>query len=229
MSSVLHPVGPEGRGTYWRRRLVAIIALVVVVVLVALGVRALTTSDDAAAQQPDQLDPSTVASLPDPSRTPTGSPTDSPTDTPTGSPSESATQSVTQSPGGPCEPSALTLTLTSNATTYGPGQTPKFILTVRNTSAATCTAEIGSAVRAFSASTADGTQVWSSNDCQLESASQVYEIDPDATRSMSVVWSRLTSAAGCPDGQNAVENGNYTINGSWNDVAAQPVTVALTG
>lgn len=220
MSSVLHPVGPEGRGTYWRRRLVAVVVLVVVVLLVVLGVRALTTSDDAAAQQPTRLDPSTVAS---PDQTPTGSPTDSPTATPT----DSATQ--TQSPGGPCDASALALTLTSNTTTYGPGTTPKFSLTVRNTSTATCTAEIGSAVRTFSASDAGGTQVWSSTDCQTETASQVYEIDPDATRSMSVVWSRLTSAAGCPDGQEAVPDGTYTITASWNDVAAEPVTVAFTG
>jgi len=213
---MLHPVGPRSRGTYWRRRLVALLVLVAVVVLAVVGIRSLTTGDDAAAQQPTTIDPSTVAA-------PTESPTESPT--PTDTPTESATETTL----GPCEASALTVTLTTKATTYGPGQTPRFVLTVANESESPCQAEIGSAMRVFTVSDSAGTQVWSSADCQGETGSQVYTIDPDASRSMTYTWSRLRSAAGCPDGQSAVEAGNYTVNGTWDDISAEPVSVSLAG
>ncbi|WP_432563155.1 RodZ family helix-turn-helix domain-containing protein [Kineococcus sp. SYSU DK003] len=222
MSSVLHPVGPEGRGTYWRRRLVVLLALVAVVVLAAVGIRALTSSEDAAAQQPTKLDPSQVAS-------PDQSPTDDPTD-PTGSPTGTSSASPTETGSvGPCQASALSVTLTSNTTTYGPGATPRLVLTVENTSESTCSAEIGSAVRTFTVTDEAGSQVWSSEDCQSETASQVYDLEPGTSRSMAVTWSRQRSAAGCPDGQEMVGNGNYTVDASWDGVSAEPVKIAFTG
>jgi Tfp pilus assembly protein PilV len=220
VSSVLHPVGPEGQGTYWRRRLVALVVLLVVVVLAALGIHALTrTTDDAAAAQGQKIDPSQVAS------TLTESPTGSPTVTATGTPGPTAT---TAGVVAPCEDGALAVTLTSNATTYGPGETPKFVLTVQNTSPVACSAEIGSGTRTVVATDAAGTQVWSTADCQASSASQVYTLDPAGSRSMSVTWSRLRSTAGCPDDQPAVETGSYTVTGTWNGVTAAPLSVALS-
>ncbi|PRY15998.1 DUF4232 domain-containing protein [Kineococcus rhizosphaerae] len=230
MSSVLHPVGPEDKGTYWRRRLVVVLALVVVVVLVALGVRALA-SPDANAQQPTKLDPSTVATTPSPTTTPAGTPTGTPTasgtDTATGTATATGTQTGTQAAGAACSTQSLNLTLTSEYSAYGPGKTPKLVLTVKNTSQAACSVEIGTAVRTFTASSG-GTQVWSSADCQSQTASQTYQLDPGGTRSMSTVWSRQRSAPGCPTGQEAVAAGNYTIGGSWNGMDAQPVTITLT-
>lgn len=225
MSSVLHPVGPEGEGTYWRRRLVAVVVLLVVVALAVLGIRALTRSPEDAAAQGRKIDPSQVAS------TLTGSPTGSPTGatgTPTGDPTGSPSASPTSTgPVTPCEGAALAVTLTSDATTYGPGKTPKLVLTVRNTSETACSAEIGSATRTFVATDAAGAQVWSTADCQSSTASQVYTLEPGGSRSMSVTWSRMRSTAGCPDGQAAVEPGGYTVTGSWNGTTAAPLAVSL--
>jgi hypothetical protein len=228
VSSVLHPVGPEDKGTYWRRRLVTIVVLLVVIVLAVVAIRALTAPDDAAAQ-PQKLDPSQVAS------TLTETPTTSPTDTPSASPTESPTDPATQTGSatvGPCEAAALTVALTSDATTYGPGKTPRLVLTVTNTSDTVCTAEIGSGMRNLVATDASGAQVWSTADCESSTASQVYTLgaagSKTTSRSMTTVWSRLHSAAGCPADQKAVDNGNYTVTGTWNDIAAQPLTVAFT-
>lgn len=223
MSSVLHPVGPEDKGTYWRRRLVAVVVLLIVLVLAVLGVRALTRTGGAAAQG-QKIDPSQVAS------TLTASPTDDPGASPSGSPTGTAGASSSASgPVAPCEGAALSVTLTSDATTYGPGKTPKFALTVQNVSDVACTAEIGSGVRRLVAVDAAGTQVWSTADCESSTASQVFTIEPTKTRTMPVVWSRLHSAAGCPDGQTAVEDGGYTVTGTWNDITAAPLSVSFTG
>jgi hypothetical protein len=228
VSSVLHPVGPEGEGTYWRRRLVAVVVLLVVVVLAVLGVHALTRTPDDAAAQGRKIDPSQVAS------TLTGPPTAGPTagatagPTSSGGPTGGATASPTSTgPVSPCEGAALAVTLTSDATTYGPGKTPKFALTVQNTSGSACSAEIGSGTRTLVAADASGTQVWSTADCQSSTASQVYVLDPGGSRSMPVTWSRLRSTAGCPDGQTAVDPGSYTVTGTWNGTAAAPLSVAL--
>ncbi|GAA0302142.1 hypothetical protein [Kineococcus aurantiacus] len=229
MSSVLHPVGPEDKGTYWRRRLVVVLVLVVVAALAVLGVRALTGSDDAAAQQPTKLDPSTVASgtTASPTGTPTGSPTGSPTASGTATGTATATDTASRTSGGACPAQSLSLTLTSDYSAYGPGKTVRLVLTVENTSQTTCSVEVGTAVRTFTASL-DGRQVWSSADCQTQTASQVYDLEPGGRRAMPVTWSRQRSESGCPTGQPMVEPGNYTIDGSWNGVDAQPVTVALT-
>ncbi|WP_328294530.1 hypothetical protein OG218_17630 [Kineococcus sp. NBC_00420] len=234
MSSVLHPVGPEDKGIYWRRRLVTIVVLLVVIVLAVVGIRALTATDDAAAQG-QKLDPSHVASTltaaPGPSTSPGATPTDSPTDSPADSPTGSATGSPTATGTGavaPCEPAALTVALTSDATTYGPGKAPRFVVTVTNTSQTACTAEIGSGVRGLVATDASGAQVWSTADCEASTASQVYTIQPSKNRAMTTVWSRLHSAAGCPPDQQAVADGNYTVTATWDQIVTAPLTIALT-
>ncbi|NAZ76857.1 hypothetical protein GTQ99_15725 [Kineococcus sp. T13] len=220
MSSVLHPVGPERRGVYWRRRLLAVLVLLAVVVLAVLGVRALTSERAAGEPAAQQIDPSQVSS------TLTAQPTDGPSASPTGSPSATATTSAAVAP---CEGAALGVVLTSDATTYGPGRTPKFALTVQNVSPVTCSVEVGSGMRTFVATDASGAQVWSSEDCQSSTASQVYDVEPQASKSMTSTWSRQRSAAGCPDGQEMVPDGTYTVTGTWNGVAAAPVTVSFSG
>lgn len=228
MSSVLHPVGPERRGTYWRRRLLAVLVLIVVVVLAVLVVRALGT-DDTAAGAPQQLDPdqvaSSVMSSGAPSGTPSGTPAASDGATSTGTTTSTGTGGVVE----PCAPSALSLTLTSDTTTYGPGRKPKLTLIVGNTSELACSAEVGSGMRTFTVADATGAQVWSTADCETSTASAFTTIDPGTSQSMSVTWSRRTSATGCPDTQVAVPQGEYRVSGTWNGVTAEPLQIALAG
>ncbi|MCI2238895.1 hypothetical protein MO973_29170 [Paenibacillus sp. TRM 82003] len=222
MSSVLHPVGPERRSIYWRRRLLALVLLLLLVVAAVLGLRALLP-EDASEQAVARLDPSgvsptlgAVAPSPSASGEPSASPSASPSTTTPAEPE-------------PCESGDLELALTSRATTYGPDAAPRFVLTVRNVSGTTCTAEIGSGLRTFTVRDASGAQVWSSADCQSTGSSQVYELDPEGTRSMSTTWSRQRSAPGCPADQPAAEAGAYTVEGTWGEVAAEPLPISLTG
>ncbi len=211
-------MGPERRSIYWRRRLLALVLLLLVAVAAALGLRALLP-EDAAEQAAARLDPSGVS--------PTlgaVAPFPSASGGPSVSPSATAPAEV-----GPCGSGDLELTLTSRATTYGPDAAPRFVLTVRNVSETTCTAEIGSGVRTFTVRDASGARVWSSADCRSTGSSQVYELDPEGTRSMSTTWSRQRSAPGCPADQPVAEAGAYTVEGTWSGVAAEPLPISLTG
>ncbi|WP_432482426.1 BsuPI-related putative proteinase inhibitor [Kineococcus esterisolvens] len=220
MSSVLHPVGPERRSTYWRRRLLAALVLVLLLVGAVLGVRALlpeTSSQQAVARlDPEQVSPTVGAPTPSAS-------------TQTAATDEPSATSSTPARVEPCTREALDVLLTSEATAYGPGVTPRFVLTVRNSSETTCTAEIGSGMRTFTVQDASGEQVWSTADCQSSTSTQDYELEPGDSRSMRTTWSRQRSAAGCPDDQPVAEVGTYTVRGSWNDVSAEPLTITLTG
>ncbi|MEW9264089.1 hypothetical protein AB1207_04975 [Kineococcus endophyticus] len=229
MSSVLHPVGPEDKGTYWRRRLVVVLALVVVIVLVALGVRALTTSDDAAAQGPTKLDPSTVATTD--AQTPTGSPSGSPSGTSaTDTTASTATTGATDTAGATaCSEQSLAATLRTDATAYGPGKTPKIVLEVENTSQTPCTLETSSAVRVVTITAAGGAQVWSNADCQSKGETATDVVAPGEKLTKTTTWSRQRSAAGCPTGQTAVDPGSYTASATWDGVVATQVTFTLAG
>ena len=207
-----------------------VLALIVVVVLAAVGIRALTTSDDAQAQGPVKLDPSTVATT---DATPTGTPSGTPSGTPTDGATEGATvtdatATTATTAAGACSDQSLAVTLTTRATTYGPGKAPSLVLTVQNTSQAPCTVETSSAVRVLTVTDAAGAQVWSSADCQTKGESVTDQLAPGETRSKTTTWSRQHSAAGCPTGQTAVDPGSYTVDGTWDGVAAAPVTFALT-
>ncbi|WP_432573564.1 hypothetical protein [Kineococcus sp. SYSU DK005] len=221
MSSVLHPVGPERRATYWRRRLVAVLVLLLLVAAVALGVRALlpgASSEQVAARLDPRLVSPTLGAVADP--------TDSPTATSSGSPTDSPTAAAEVEP---CAGGDLEVVLTSDAPAYGPGETPKLTLTVKNVGRSTCSAEIGSAVRSFAVEDASGARVWSSTDCQSSSSAQSYDIEPGAWRTMSTAWSRQRSAAGCPDDQLAAEAGMYTVQATWQETAAAALPITLAG
>ena len=209
----------------------ALLVLVLLVVLAGLGVQALTGGADAGRAAAQQLDPNRVS--------PTlGAATDSPTTAPTTSPTGSATASgtATASDAGSaaageafaCEPAALSVVLTSDASAYGPGSTPKFTITVKNVSGTTCTVEVGRGARTFTARDSAGTRVWSSADCQSAASTQISALAPGESTAMPTTWSRQRTAAGCPTAQAVVDSGTYTVDATWDGVTAQPVSVGLT-
>ncbi|WP_369054957.1 hypothetical protein [Kineococcus terrestris] len=232
MSSLVNPVGPERRGVYWRRRLVAVLVLALLVAGVVAGVRALTGPEDS--QAAERLDPARTQ----PTLTPAGDPGASPTagagETSTASPTDEATDGAGEAgeaPVQPCAPAGLAVSLTSSAVSFGPQESPRINLVVQNTGDVPCTAEIGSATRTFSISDAAGAQVWSSADCEGETGSQVYELAPagaeGSSRAMGMTWSRQRSAPGCPGDQPRAEAGQYSATATWDGVSATPVSFTL--
>lgn len=201
--------------------------LLVVVLLAVLGVRALASGGGDTSAATTTLDPDQVSPSPVTSGTPSTSPTGDPSASPT--PTDGTTAVTAPATLGPCADSAVKVVLTTDATAYGPAGPPKFVVTVYNTSGTACRAEIGSAVRTFSVSDATGAVVWRSTDCQTETSSQVYDIEPEGHQAMSSTWSRQRSQSGCPADQAKVEPGAYTVNATWKDVAAPAVQFSITG
>ncbi|NIZ92247.1 hypothetical protein [Kineococcus rubinsiae] len=233
MSSMLHPVGPERRTTYWRRRLVVVLVLIALVVAITVLVRSLGSDADAQPKGQGVIDPAavspTVTGTPPPSSAPaTPSPS---TSTQTGAATATPSTSVA------CSPAQLSVTAATDVPVYGPNANPQLKVIVQNTAGAGCETRVGAGTRTFVVRDASGAQVYSSADCAPSTAATTVGLlakdqeqgDDSDTTVMTQKWSRERSAPGCPTGLPAVEEGVYTLTGTWNDVPLTPVSFSLTG
>ncbi|MFF2011938.1 hypothetical protein ACFVWY_23045 [Streptomyces sp. NPDC058195] len=102
------------------------------------------------------------------------------------------------SPLPDCTPEALRISL-STQNSYAPGQKPEFRLAVRNTSAATCKADLGprSAVLTVTEAGGDDSQVWSSKDCPRAAAPLLLKVPAGGTVVHAVEWDRHKSSPRC--------------------------------
>jgi hypothetical protein len=174
----LYPVGPLPASTYWRRRLTLLLGMLVLLLVArsCLG-----------------------GSSPAP-RTRAGSgPSPTVTPTPSAAPTRSAGPRPTPSAGGTglCPDAVLRVTARSDAADYKVGASPRFTVTVTNTSAADCRRDLGgAAVELLVYSGAD--RIWSSDDCGAGGGTEVLTLRAGASLEKSVPWSGKRSARGCP-------------------------------
>jgi hypothetical protein len=187
----MQPVGPLPASTYWRRRAVLLAVLVVVLIL-------LKSCAGGAAK-----------------KTPTTVPSPTTTTTASASPRPSATTSPPPvAAGGVCPDSALKLAVTTDATTYPVGSSPRFTLTVTNRSAAACTRDLGSKVVALEV--VSGTaRTWNSDDCNQGQVNAVTTLAPGkATQVVRLTWSGRRSQRGCPTPRDSATAGTYQVSGT---------------
>jgi hypothetical protein len=233
VSSVLHPVGPERRTTYWKRRLVVVLVLLALLTAVVLLVRGLGSGDDPEPTGQGVIDPSGVAATV--TGTPSGSPTTSSTTSPTTSPTSTSTTS-TSATSAACGTSQLEVTTSTDASVYGPNVNPQLKVVVANTAAAGCDVRVGAGTRTLVVRDAGGAAVWSSADCSPSTAATTGELlaagqrsdDGSDTTAMTQNWSRERSAPGCPTGLPAVEAGTYTLTGTWGGVTLPATSFTIT-
>ena len=181
---VLHPVGPLPVATYWRRRLVLLVALVVLLLVAR----------------------SCVGGGADRSGT---TPTPTPTVRTTHSPSPRPSPTRAAGPVA-CDDGALELTTATDAKQYQAGATPRITLTVKNVSSATCRRELGdSALEVLVYSGSD--RIWSSDDCNAQPGTAVQALRPGATLETTKTWDGKRSAQGCSDPRREASPGTYTV------------------
>jgi hypothetical protein len=145
--------------------------------------------------------------------------------TPSTRPSPSASASASPSPsattstppvavGGVCADSALKLVVTTDATTYAVGSSPRFTLTVTNTSAAACTRDLGSKVVALEV--VSGTaRTWNSDDCNQGQVNAVTTLAPGKARQVvGLTWTGKRSQRGCPTPRDSATAGTYQVSGT---------------
>ncbi|MCW2601029.1 MAG: hypothetical protein JWM02_2858 [Frankiales bacterium] len=182
----LHPVGPLPVSTYWRRRAVLLVGVLVLLLVVR---------SCAAGGTPRRAAVTSTARA-------TASPTASPLPTRTTAP-PAATAAL-------CTDSALTLSSTTDAATYGLGATPRITLTIKNSSATACRRDLGSgAVELLVFSGAD--RIWSSADCSPSTASSRVTLPPGGTQAVIRIWPGTRSAPGCGGTKAAALAGTYKV------------------
>ncbi|MER6980357.1 hypothetical protein ABT317_26150 [Streptomyces carpinensis] len=97
-----------------------------------------------------------------------------------------------------CASAAVSLSLRSVHNTYGPGQTPTFELTAKNSSGTDCKVDLGPKAAVVTISKADSnTDYWSSDDCPKTAGSLLYRVPAGSGITYTVRWDRKPSAPQC--------------------------------
>jgi hypothetical protein len=222
MSTLMRPVGTREPQVYWRRRVVALVALVLVVALLVWGVTsvvgALRGGDDPAtdggattAQEP----------APEPATDPQ----------PSADPSAATTESAPAEDEVPaCAAPALVVAPTADATSYALGATATIGMTITNTGPAPCSMDAGSAaLELLVVSGAD--RIWSSDDCQTDAQSRPTTVEPGeaGVLASSVEWTLVRSAEGCANGLPELRAGTYQLTARAGEITSEPLAFQVTG
>ncbi|MFJ9598916.1 hypothetical protein [Streptomyces althioticus] len=112
-----------------------------------------------------------------------------------------------------CLANAVRFSLRSERNTYGPGETPAFLLTARNTSGADCKIDLGPERTVLTVSQAtDDDTFWASDDCPEEARSLVFRVPAGDSITYTVKWDRKPSAASCATPKaGAAKPGTYLV------------------
>ncbi|WP_411761981.1 hypothetical protein [Streptomyces tunisiensis] len=112
-----------------------------------------------------------------------------------------------------CSANAVRFSLRSERNTYGPGETPTFLLTARNTSGADCKIDLGPERTVLTVSQAtDDDTFWASDDCPKGARSLAFRVPAGDSVTYTVKWDRKPSAASCATPKaGAAEPGTYLV------------------
>ncbi|MFH9180147.1 hypothetical protein [Streptomyces albogriseolus] len=112
-----------------------------------------------------------------------------------------------------CSASAVRFSLRSERNTYGPADTPTFLLTARNTSGADCRIDLGPERTVLTVSQAtDDDTFWASDDCPKGARSLAFRVPAGESITYTVTWDRKPSAAECATPKaGAAKPGTYLV------------------
>ncbi|MFI8211795.1 hypothetical protein [Streptomyces werraensis] len=112
-----------------------------------------------------------------------------------------------------CSASAVRFSLRSERNTYGPTETPAFLLTARNTSGADCKIDLGPERTVLTVSRAtDDDTFWASDDCPKEARSLAFQVPAGDSITYTVKWDRKPSAPECATPKaGAAKPGTYLV------------------
>jgi hypothetical protein len=205
MSTIRNPVGPQPPSVYWRRRVVAVLALVAVIVVIVLIVSAIANSNNK----------------------PTATPTDS--GTPSANPSPSFTSSAS---GEECSPSQVQITAVTDDTRYEDGEKPMISMKIKNAGTQPCTFDVGTGAQEYII-TSGNDRIWSSKDCQKDPTETPQVLEPGVELTTTPFeWDRTrSSTTTCnKDRPKAVANSDgptYKLQVKLGDVESEDVAFRL--
>jgi hypothetical protein len=242
--------GPLPQSVYWRRRAFAAGVSVLAVVLLAWIIGGLVEADDQHPVQgtasaavietstgPDGRVTSARVSAPPSSPgpdDPRGSVSASPrTAAPSqvGQPTVKPAPTTTPPPPGPPQPCVdpvVKVTAMPDAPSYPVGARPLLRLQIMNVGPVPCTRDVSRKLREILVLGADGSRLWSSNDCYGPPEQDVRVLAPNDAVAFTVNWAGRTSAPGCPVDRKPVPAGTYQVVGKLGALAGPPVPLTLT-
>lgn len=167
MSTLRNPVGPKDRKVYIRRRLMVLAGIVAVIaVIVLIFVRPGASGGAGGASE---------VSVP-----------------------EDIVGEETATPDGEipeCAEGAVTVTPTTDQTSYAEGEQPALSMSIENTGEEVCSADLGTAMQEFEITSGDDA-VWRSKDCQEDPEHLNVELQPgEPLETETVAWDRTRSSA----------------------------------
>ncbi|MFC4854393.1 hypothetical protein [Actinophytocola glycyrrhizae] len=251
---MIEPTGPLPQSVYWRRRAFAAVVCALAVVLLAWLIGGLVEADD---QNPVQgtantadlggsAATSTVGSTSDrPSAPPSSPGQDDPRGSVTASPGSEGPTSAAEAPQPTTPPVVTTTTAppapptacpdpvmkvlaTPAVASYPVGTRPLLKLRIVNTGPVPCTRDVSHKLREILVLGADGTRLWSSNDCYGPPDQDVRLLSPNKPVEFSVNWAGRTSEPGCPVDRETVPAGTYQVVGKLGTLTGTPTQLVLT-
>jgi hypothetical protein len=167
MSTTKHPVGPQARSVYRRRRLVVglgLLAVIAIILLIFFRPGAGDGSAEPASQPVATADPDATA------------------------PPES-TEPVA------CDPAIVAVEAITDQDSYDPGEEPELSLSVTNTGTVPCVLNAGTTTQVFTI-TSGADVYWTSTDCQTDEVDAEVTLEPNVPVSTKtpLVWDRTQSS-----------------------------------
>jgi hypothetical protein len=146
-------------------------------------------------------------------------------------PSPTPAVTTTAAPPGPpqpCPDAVTKVVATPDAPSYPVGTRPLLRLSVTNVGQVPCTRDVSRTLREILVLGADGTRLWSSNDCYGPPQQDVRLLAPAKPVAFTVHWAGRTSAPGCPLNRKTVPAGAYQVVGKLGALVGAPTPLTLT-
>ena len=157
-----------------------------------------------------------------------GSSSPHPTATQTHPPTSPHPTSSSTSAAGACTKGQLTVTASTDATTYPAGVLPRLQVSVRNSGTTSCV--LTESPRTRSWTIVSGTdQIWSTVGCQASATARSVTLKPGAASRHTVVWNRHRSGKACATSTVEAAPGTYQLTVSVNGITSGTAVFHLTG
>lgn len=129
---------------------------------------------------------------------------------------------------GPCTNAMLGVTTEVAPPTHRVSDRPVLRLVVTNTSAQPCVRDLDPARQEIVVWGADGSRLWSSNDCSTAAGVDLYTLVPGQPVVFAVTWAGRTSTPGCSARRSTVPAGSYNVMTRVDDVISPAVAMTRT-
>ncbi len=107
------------------------------------------------------------------------------------------------------------------------GDKPTLVLSVTNAGGTECLRNLNAANQELLVYAADGTRLWSSNDCYPESSDDTRLLAPGQKVDFSLVWAGKTSSPGCSTPRQTLGAGSYLLEAVQDGVVSERVPFTI--